>query len=70
MAGAREFVRVSRTGKPDDLFNSLIGGFGSGAILGRLQGTKSLLLYLGSPMERGATSSLLSCVMLVSESNQ
>ncbi|XP_027114461.1 uncharacterized protein [Coffea arabica] len=36
--GAREFVRVSRTGKPDDLFNSLIGGFGSGAILGRLQG--------------------------------
>ncbi|KAI3461849.1 hypothetical protein Pfo_018512 [Paulownia fortunei] len=36
--GAREFVRVSRTGKPDDLLNSLIGGFGSGAILGRLQG--------------------------------
>ncbi|KAG9143532.1 hypothetical protein Leryth_015958 [Lithospermum erythrorhizon] len=36
--GAREFVRVSRTGKPDDLLNSAIGGFGSGAILGRLQG--------------------------------
>ncbi|CAA0815206.1 Mitochondrial import inner membrane translocase subunit Tim17/Tim22/Tim23 family protein [Striga hermonthica] len=36
--GAREFVRVSRTGKPDDLWNSVIGGFGSGAILGRLQG--------------------------------
>ncbi|KAL2239680.1 uncharacterized protein LOC105170557 isoform X1 [Sesamum indicum] len=36
--GAREFVRVSRTGKPDDLLNSVIGGFGSGAILGRLQG--------------------------------
>ncbi|CAI9770656.1 unnamed protein product [Fraxinus pennsylvanica] len=36
--GARDFVRVSRTGKPDDLLNSLIGGFGSGAILGRLQG--------------------------------
>ncbi|XP_009625301.1 uncharacterized protein LOC107787081 [Nicotiana tabacum] len=36
--GAREFVRVSRTGKPDDLWNSAIGGFGSGAILGRLQG--------------------------------
>ncbi|KAF3685023.1 putative pentatricopeptide repeat-containing protein, mitochondrial-like [Capsicum annuum] len=35
--GAREFVRVSRTGKPDDLLNSAIGGFGSGAILGRLQ---------------------------------
>ncbi|XP_011089665.1 uncharacterized protein LOC105170557 isoform X2 [Sesamum indicum] len=35
--GAREFVRVSRTGKPDDLLNSVIGGFGSGAILGRLQ---------------------------------
>ncbi|XP_049410954.1 uncharacterized protein LOC125874158 [Solanum stenotomum] len=36
--GAREFVRASRTGKPDDLLNSAIGGFGSGAILGRLQG--------------------------------
>ncbi|KAL3517829.1 hypothetical protein ACH5RR_020418 [Cinchona calisaya] len=36
--GAREFVRVSRTGKPDDLLNSVVGGFGSGAILGRLQG--------------------------------
>ncbi|KZV54133.1 hypothetical protein F511_09968 [Dorcoceras hygrometricum] len=40
--GAREFVRVSRTGKPDDLLNSVVGGFGSGAILGRLQVT-----YLG-----------------------
>ncbi|XP_070012226.1 uncharacterized protein [Nicotiana sylvestris] len=38
MVGAREFVRVSRTGRPDDLLNSTIGGFGSGAILGRLQG--------------------------------
>ncbi|KAL0460464.1 UNVERIFIED_CONTAM: hypothetical protein Slati_0673600 [Sesamum latifolium] len=38
LAGAREFVRVSRTGKPDDLLNSVIGGFGSGAILGCLQG--------------------------------
>lgn len=36
--GAREFVRVSRTGKPDDLLNSAVGGFGAGAILGRLQG--------------------------------
>ncbi|XP_042040174.1 uncharacterized protein LOC121785798 [Salvia splendens] len=35
--GAREFVRASREGKPDDLLNSAIGGFGSGAILGRLQ---------------------------------
>lgn len=35
--GAREFVRVSREGKPDDLLNSAIAGFGSGAILGRLQ---------------------------------
>lgn len=38
VTGAREFVRVSRDGKPDDLLNSAIGGFGSGAILGRLQG--------------------------------
>ncbi|XP_075491936.1 uncharacterized protein LOC142530060 [Primulina tabacum] len=35
--GSREFVRVSRTGKPDDLLNSVVGGLGSGAILGRLQ---------------------------------
>lgn len=41
VTGAREFVRVSRTGKPDDLLNSVIGGFGSGAILGRLQGQNS-----------------------------
>ncbi|KAL8480750.1 hypothetical protein ACS0TY_027330 [Phlomoides rotata] len=34
--GTREFVRVSRIGEPDDLLNSVIGGFGSGALLGRL----------------------------------
>ncbi|KAM7496238.1 hypothetical protein LguiA_020652 [Lonicera macranthoides] len=36
--GAREFVRANRTSKPDDLLNSAIGGFGTGALLGRLQG--------------------------------
>ncbi|KAL1826172.1 hypothetical protein DCAR_0314359 [Daucus carota subsp. sativus] len=36
--GAREFVRVSRKSTSDDLLNSAIGGFGCGAILGRLQG--------------------------------
>ncbi|KAH9728747.1 mitochondrial import inner membrane translocase subunit Tim17 family protein [Citrus sinensis] len=36
--GAREFVRVSRKTGPDDLVNSAIAGFGSGALLGRLQG--------------------------------
>ncbi|KAL6978818.1 hypothetical protein U1Q18_020486 [Sarracenia purpurea var. burkii] len=36
--GAREFVTVSRAAEPDDLLNSAIAGFGSGAILGRLQG--------------------------------
>lgn len=36
--GAREFVRVTRRSEHDDLFNSAIGGFGTGAILGRLQG--------------------------------
>lgn len=35
--GAREFVRASRKSEPDDLLNSAIAGFGSGAILGRLQ---------------------------------
>ncbi|GAB4850231.1 hypothetical protein Ancab_029527 [Ancistrocladus abbreviatus] len=36
--GAREFVIASRKSEPDDLLNSAIAGFGSGAILGRLQG--------------------------------
>ncbi|XP_057964606.1 uncharacterized protein LOC131155458 [Malania oleifera] len=36
--GAREFVRASRASEPGDLINSAIGGFGSGALLGRLQG--------------------------------
>ncbi|XP_022157212.1 uncharacterized protein LOC111023975 [Momordica charantia] len=36
--GAREFVRVYRKSEPDDLMNSAIAGFGTGAILGRLQG--------------------------------
>ncbi|KDP26355.1 hypothetical protein JCGZ_17513 [Jatropha curcas] len=36
--GAREFVRVTRKSEPDDLINSAIAGFGSGALLGRLQG--------------------------------
>ncbi|KAF8402128.1 hypothetical protein HHK36_013080 [Tetracentron sinense] len=36
--GAREFVRASRASEPGDLINSAIGGFGTGAILGRLQG--------------------------------
>lgn len=38
ITGAREFVGASRKTGPDDLFNSAIAGFGSGAILGRLQG--------------------------------
>lgn len=36
--GAREFVRVNRRTGPDDLISSAVAGFGSGAILGRLQG--------------------------------
>ncbi|KAD1657704.1 hypothetical protein E3N88_42490 [Mikania micrantha] len=36
--GAREFVRVSRHSGPDNLVDSAIAGFGTGAILGRLQG--------------------------------
>ncbi|KMT12420.1 hypothetical protein BVRB_5g103520 [Beta vulgaris subsp. vulgaris] len=36
--GAREFVRVTRKSEPDDLVNSALGGFCSGALLGRLQG--------------------------------
>ncbi|XP_047329292.1 uncharacterized protein LOC124932668 [Impatiens glandulifera] len=36
--GAREFVRVNRHSDPEDLLDSAIAGFGSGAILGRLQG--------------------------------
>jgi len=36
--GAREFVRATRKTGPDDLLNSAIAGFGTGALLGRLQG--------------------------------
>ena len=38
LTGMREFVIVSRKSDADDLFNSWIAGFFSGAILGRLQG--------------------------------
>ncbi|KAI8574245.1 hypothetical protein RHMOL_Rhmol01G0340000 [Rhododendron molle] len=37
--GAHEFVRVSRKAEPNDLLNSAIACFGSGAILGQLQGS-------------------------------
>ncbi|PKA61252.1 hypothetical protein AXF42_Ash006149 [Apostasia shenzhenica] len=36
--GARELARDARNSDPDDLMNSAIGGFASGALLGRLQG--------------------------------
>ncbi|XP_074569781.1 uncharacterized protein LOC141826437 [Curcuma longa] len=35
---ARELARDARASDPDDLMNSMVGGFASGAILGRLQG--------------------------------
>lgn len=38
VTGAREFVRISRHSEPDNLLDSAIAGFGTGAILGRLQG--------------------------------
>lgn len=38
MAGAREVVRVGRHSGPDDLLDSAIAGFGTGAIIGRLRG--------------------------------
>ncbi|XP_020594114.1 uncharacterized protein LOC110034165 [Phalaenopsis equestris] len=36
--GAREVARDARKSEPDDLINSAVGGFTSGALLGRLQG--------------------------------
>ncbi|XP_027336883.1 uncharacterized protein LOC113850518 [Abrus precatorius] len=36
--GAREFVTATRKTGPDDLWNSAVAGFGTGALLGRLQG--------------------------------
>ncbi|KAI3990984.1 hypothetical protein MKX01_026168 [Papaver californicum] len=36
--GAREFVMTARKSESGDLINSALGGFGAGAILGRLQG--------------------------------
>lgn len=38
LAGARDYVGITRKTGPDDLLNSAIAGFGSGAILGRLYG--------------------------------
>lgn len=38
VTGAREFVRFSRRAGPEDMISSAVAGFGSGAILGRLQG--------------------------------
>ncbi|KAI3801159.1 hypothetical protein L1987_29262 [Smallanthus sonchifolius] len=39
--GAREVVRLSRHSGPDDLLDSAIAGFGTGALLGRLQGGRA-----------------------------
>ncbi|TKY68656.1 Mitochondrial inner membrane translocase subunit Tim17/Tim22/Tim23/peroxisomal protein PMP24 [Spatholobus suberectus] len=36
--GAREFVTATRKTGPDDILNSAVAGFGTGALLGRLQG--------------------------------
>ncbi|WVZ16075.1 hypothetical protein V8G54_009057 [Vigna mungo] len=36
--GAREFVAATRKTGPDDIWNSGLAGFGTGALLGRLQG--------------------------------
>lgn len=36
--GAREFVAATRQTGPDDILNSAVAGFGTGALLGRLQG--------------------------------
>ncbi|GJZ76992.1 reverse transcriptase [Tanacetum coccineum] len=41
---AREIVRLSRHLEPDDLFDSAITGFGTGALLGRLQGQVVFLM--------------------------
>ncbi|XVF32152.1 hypothetical protein REPUB_Repub17cG0057400 [Reevesia pubescens] len=40
--GAHAFVRATRKTGPDDLLNSAIAGFGTGAILGRLQCGRSV----------------------------
>lgn len=50
LAGAREFVRVTRKSGSDDLMNSAIAGFGTGAVLGRLQGKILSLPSLPSSM--------------------
>ncbi|QCE04896.1 uncharacterized protein LOC114166039 isoform X1 [Vigna unguiculata] len=36
--GAREYVAATRKTGPDDIWNSGLAGFGTGALLGRLQG--------------------------------
>ncbi|PWA40347.1 Mitochondrial inner membrane translocase subunit Tim17/Tim22/Tim23/peroxisomal protein PMP24 [Artemisia annua] len=46
---AREIVRLSRYSKPDDLFDSAIAGFGTGALLGRLQANPETKILFVSP---------------------
>lgn len=36
--GARELARDARASEPGDFMNSVVGGFASGALLGRVQG--------------------------------
>lgn len=43
LSGAREFVAATRKTGPDDILNSAVAGFGTGALLGRLQGLVLLL---------------------------
>ncbi|KAH9618927.1 hypothetical protein KSS87_012473 [Heliosperma pusillum] len=60
--GVREFVRVTRKSEHGDLINSALGGFCSGAILGRLQGAADVeWLQIWSPWVRKE------CMVLVVE---
>jgi len=45
LLGAREYVAATRKTGPDDIWNSALAGFGTGALLGRLQGLVLLLSH-------------------------
>lgn len=63
LTGAREFVRSTRKTGLDDLLNSAIAGFGTGALLGRLQGWISQISSLSpTPKRKIMLACTLECV--------
>ncbi|XP_078433558.1 mitochondrial import inner membrane translocase subunit Tim17/Tim22/Tim23 family protein [Wolffia australiana] len=73
-SGVREFVKNTRATEPNDLVNSAIGGFATGALLGRLQGGQrgalrySIIFAVVGPVFDLATNRLYPLVRDISPS--